>query len=77
MTCYACNNELKPGTNTYFIELDKCMVIIKNVPCLKCERCGEVFYSDEVAERLDEIIARVRTLVTEIAVVEYTDAEAA
>lgn len=77
MTCYACNYELKQSTTTYFIELEKCMVIIKNVPCLKCDKCGEVFYPDEVAERLDEIITQVRSVVTEIAVVEYTDNKAA
>ena len=43
MTCYACNYELKPGTTTYFVDLKSCMVIVKNVPCLKCDKCGEVF----------------------------------
>ena len=77
MTCYACNYEVKPGTTTYFVDLKSCMVIVKNVPCLKCDKCGEVFYSDEVAERLDDIIKQVRSLVTEIAVIEYTDNKAA
>ena len=77
MTCYACNNKLKQSTTTYFVDLKTCMVIVKNVPCLKCEKCGEVFYSDAVTERLDEIIEQVRQLVTEIAVVEYTDNKAA
>ena len=77
MICYACDTELKHGTNTYFIELEKCMLIIKNVPCYKCEHCGEVFYSDEVTERLNEIITQVRNFVTEIAVLEYTDSKAA
>lgn len=77
MTCYACNTELKPSKTTYFIDLKSCMVIVKIVPCLECEKCGEVYYSDEVAERLEEIIKQVRSLVTEIAVVEYTDNKAA
>ena len=77
MTCYACNTELKPSKTTYFIDLKSCMVKVKNVPCLECEKCGEVYYSDEVAERLEEIIEQVRSLVTEIAVVEYTDKKAA
>ena len=77
MTCYACNYELTQSTATYFAGLKSCMVIIKNVPCLECKRCGEVFYSDPVAERLDEIIAQVKKLVTETAVVKYTDSQAA
>ena len=43
MTCYACNYELTQSTATYFAGLKSCMVIIKNVPCLECKRCGEVF----------------------------------
>ncbi|MEE0958087.1 MAG: type II toxin-antitoxin system MqsA family antitoxin [Ruminococcus sp.] len=77
MTCYSCNGALKQSTTTYFVDLKECMVIIKHVPCMECERCGEVFYSHKVAARLDEIIEQVRTLVTQIAVVEYTDSQAA
>lgn len=29
-----------------------CYVIIENVPCYKCEKCGEVFYPASVAEKL-------------------------
>ena len=74
MTCYRCNKELVESTNTYFVDLGECMVIVKNVPCLKCEKCGEVFYNDNVARRLEEIVQQVRSLVTEVAIVEYNSA---
>ena len=32
------------------------IIVIKNVPCLECEQCGEKYYTDEVAERLEEIV---------------------
>lgn len=76
-TCYACNGDLKPGKTTHFVDLKTCIVIVKNVPCFECERCGATFYSDEVAKRLDDIVKQMRELVTEIAVVEYTDSNAA
>lgn len=74
MTCYKCNAEFVDSTNTYFVDLGNCMVIVKNVPCLKCPKCGEVFYEDTVAEKLEEIIQQVKNFVTEVAIVDFSDA---
>jgi YgiT-type zinc finger domain-containing protein len=61
------NDEL----TTHVTELKNCIVIIKNVPCLKCKQCGEVVYSGEVLKELDHIIDTLETNMTEIAVVNY------
>lgn len=74
MNCFFCKGEMKPSTTTHFVDLKKCMVIVKNVPCFECEHCGEVLFDDEVVKRLDTIIQKVSDLMTEIAVVEYTAA---
>ena len=42
MTCFYCKGDLKPSTTTHFVDLKKCIVIVKNVPCLECSKCGEV-----------------------------------
>lgn len=76
MKCFACNDEMKQTTTSHFVDLKKCMIIIKNVPCFECPQCGEKYYTDEVAERLDEIVERVSSIVTEIAIVEYTNSAA-
>ncbi len=76
MKCFTCNAEMKQATTTHFVDLKKCMIIIKNVPCLECPQCGEKYYTDEVAERLDEIVNSIKSLMTEIAIVEYTDSAA-
>ena len=72
MTCFGCKGTMKPSTTTHFVDLKKCIIIVKNVPCLECSQCGEILYTDEVAKRLDEIVKSVSSLMTEIAVVEYT-----
>lgn len=77
MTCYLCKGEYKKSTTTHFVDLKKCMVIVKNVPCWECSQCGEVVYDDEVVTRLDDIVKQVADMMTEIAVVEYTDNRAA
>ncbi|MBD5117503.1 MAG: type II toxin-antitoxin system MqsA family antitoxin [Ruminococcaceae bacterium] len=74
MTCILCSGNLKQSTTTYFEELDNCYVIVKNVPCMECEECGEIVYTAEVAVRLDEIIDKIKNLMTEVAIVNYTAA---
>ena len=71
MNCFFCKGDMKDGFTTHVTELKNCIVIIKNVPCLKCEQCGEVVYSGEVLKQLDEIIDHLETGLTEIAVINY------
>ena len=74
MNCYRCKGDMKPSTTTHFVDLKKCMIIVKNVPCWECVQCGEIILDDKVAERLDAIIQNVSAMMTEIAVVEYHEA---
>ena len=60
------------STTTHFVDLKKRIVIVKNVPCFECTKCGETVYTDEVASRLDDIVKTVSNLMTEIAVIEYS-----
>jgi len=62
---------MKDGFTTHVTEFKSCIVIVKNVPCLKCEQCGEVVYSGDVLNQLDQIIDTLGNNMTEIAVVNY------
>lgn len=72
MTCFFCKDNMIETTTTHFVDLKNCIVIVKNVPCLECPQCGEVIYTDDVAERLDNIVKSVSAFMTEIAVIEYS-----
>lgn len=74
MTCFFCKGNMIESTTTCVAELGNCIVVIKNVPCLKCDQCGEVFVNGEVAARLEQIVAGFEKALTEIAVVNYTAA---
>ncbi len=76
MNCYLCKGDMTSSKTSYVVDLDKCVIVIRNVPCLKCEQCGEVAYTDEVAQRLDEIVNSIKGLMTEVAIVEYSDSAA-
>ena len=74
MHCFMCKGNLYELLTTYMIDLGSTIVIIKNVPSLVCEQCGEVSYSDEVAQELEKIINKVKNTTTEIAVLNYNHA---
>ena len=73
-TCFYCKGDVTPSTRTHVVDLEKCIVIIRNVPCMECSQCGESYYTDDVQQRLDEIVKAVSSVMTEIAVVEYSAA---
>ena len=45
--------------------------MIKKVPCLECEQCGEKYYMDEIAEKLEMIVGTAKKWMQEIAVIDY------
>lgn len=77
MNCLECNGIYKESTRTHVVDLKTSIIIIRNVPCLECEQCGDAVYPDEVVERLDAIVASLKSFLGEIAVVDYTDSKAA
>jgi len=71
--CFFCKGKLNESTTTHVVTLDSCIIIIKNVPCMHCEQCGETYFNDYVAEQLERIVNELQSVVTEIAVVNYVD----
>lgn len=59
------------STTTYMEDLGHCIVIIKNVPCLKCFQCGETSFNGTVVKQIEEIIKNLEKSLTEIAVVNF------
>lgn len=75
MKCMSCKGaDMKESTTTYFAELNHCYVIIENVPCLKCEQCGEEFLNTSVGEKIDEILDSIENIASKIFILDYTTA---
>lgn len=55
-------------------QVSGCYVIIENVPCYKCNQCGEVVYSLVVMERIEEIPEKPHGIVSKIFILDYTNA---
>lgn len=65
---------VKESVTTHVVNYKNCIIVIKNVPCEECEQCGEKFYTDEVAERLEELVSAAKRLMQEISVIDYQKA---
>ena len=76
MTCLLCKGEMKTGTTIHTVQLKNCVVVIKNVPCLKCEQCGEVVLSADTVARIERILHTVKKAVAEITVANFPDCAA-
>ncbi len=70
--CFYCKGDMKPSLTSHVVNYKDCIIIIKNVPCEECSQCGEVEYSDEVMERLENIVNNVKKLMQDISIVDYT-----
>lgn len=71
MKCIMCKGNVIQKKHTFIQEFDNCIIIIKNVPALVCSQCGEVYYNDEISEKLEEIVNRLQTMVKDVAIFEY------
>ena len=74
MICFMCKGSLKEGNSVFSADIGGSIVIIKNVPSRICSQCGEASYSNEVAQRLEQIVKGiVSSASAEIAVINYSE----
>ena len=70
--CMLCKcDTVRQTTTTHVVNYKGCVIVIKNVPWEECEQCGEKFYTDEVAERLEKMVNAAKELLQEISVIDY------
>ena len=74
MKCMKCGKEAYKSTTSEAIEMEFGLLVIRNIPCYKCEECDEIFYTGDVVEKIEEITDRVKQLMQEITIVDYSTA---
>ena len=74
MCMYCKCKTVKPSFTTHVVNYKGCIIIVKNVPCEECEQCGEKYYSDEVAQKLERIVDMAKKLMQELSVLDYSKA---
>lgn len=73
MKCLSCKYEnMIDSTTTYMSALKNCVLIIKNVPCMKCTQCGDELFNTDILEKIEKIIAAAEKLASEVSIIDYT-----
>lgn len=73
MKCFMCKGETEKKLVNYIVDMDKTIVIIKDVPANVCKQCGERYFDDEVMEKLEKVIENIKKVSVEISVVRYDE----
>lgn len=74
MMCPMCGGSIKKDHTNLPLEFETGLLYLKNVPAEICNQCGEVFVSDSVAGKLEDIVSKAKKQKVEIEVVSYQDA---
>lgn len=56
---------------TFTVEYRNCIIVIKNIPCMECESCGETIFSDEVAKHIETLVNKAKELMQDVSVIDY------
>lgn len=62
------------STTTHVVELGDSVIVIRRVPCYRCAKCGEIVFTGNVVERLEQITSQVKESLKEVNVVNYSAA---
>ena len=65
---------MEKSVTAYFAQLKNCYVIIENVPCMKCDQCGEEYFTASVLEKIDDILEQLEKIASKIFIMDYTTA---
>jgi len=69
--CFFCKGTMNNAFSNYMVDLGNRFIIIKEVPCHKCQQCGEVSYSGEVVAKIEEIVERLKDTSDEVAIINF------
>ena len=74
MKCMRCGKTAFKSMTSEAIELGFGLLVIRNIPCYKCEECDEIFYTGDVAQKIESIVAEAKQMMQEMRVVYFDDA---
>ena len=74
MKCVRCGHETYKSVTSEAIEMDFGLLVIRNIPCYKCNECDEIFYTGDVALKIEKITETVKQLTQEVIIIDYTKA---
>lgn len=55
-TCPFCGGNKTKGVTTFTVDLGNSLIVIRKVPATICSLCGNEWFSDDVAARIENIV---------------------
>ena len=71
--CPLCKGYKHKSTTTFTVDLKFGVVVVRDVPALVCEQCGEEWIEDKEAGALESIVADARQKHSMIEVANFSD----
>ena len=71
--CFFCNAPTEKREMLYTQEVDKCIIIIRDVPTDYCDKCGHKTYDYYSTMRIEEVVKQPRDKLAETLVVRFSD----
>ena len=71
MKCMKYGKDSYKDTTTEAIELGFGVLVIRNIPCYKCDECDEIFYTGDVVKKIEQLTEAVKKLMQELTVIDY------
>ena len=71
MNCIKCGHETFKSTTAEAIEMGSGILVIRNIPCYKCEECDEILYTGDVVAKIESIKQMVKTLMQEVTIIDF------
>lgn len=72
MKCMKCGNAAYQSTVSEAIEMEFGLLVIRNIPCYKCDECDEIYYTGDVVKKLEEITENVKKALQDLVVIDYS-----
>ena len=72
MKCMKCGNTAYQSTVSEAIEMEFGLLVIRNIPCYKCDECDEIYYTGDVVKKLEEITENVKKALQDLIVIDYS-----
>lgn len=76
MMCMRCKGNMINGEVTHTVDIGNSCIVIRHVPCFKCEECGEIVFTGVVMATIENLVDTMQNALTEVAVISYPNAVA-
>ena len=58
--CIFCKGNLKTDNTDYIEKSDNLIILVQNVPCEKCNQCGETYFDNSTVLFLERLINKIQ-----------------